>query len=47
MPGLSAVHQARRMSSFERALTLLRDEGLIVTVIGRVAFVNRPQDGPA
>ncbi len=30
------------MGTAERALTLLRDEGLIVMVIGRGAFVNRP-----
>jgi DNA-binding GntR family transcriptional regulator len=32
------------MGTAERALTLLRDEGVIVMVIGRGAFVNRSRD---
>jgi DNA-binding GntR family transcriptional regulator len=32
------------MGTAERALTLLRDEGVIVMVIGRGAFVNRSGD---
>ena len=32
------------MGTAERALTLLRDEGVVVMVIGRGAFVNRSGD---
>lgn len=35
------------MGTAERALTLLRDEGLIVMVIGRGAFVSRSHDTQA
>ena len=35
------------MGTAERALTLLRDEGVIIMVIGRGAFVNRSHDAPA
>ena len=34
------------MGTAERALTLLRDEGLIIMVIGRGAFVNRSHGTP-
>ena len=49
VPSIKTLAQTHgvAMGTAERALTLLRDEGLIVMVIGRGAFVNRPHDAPA
>ncbi len=49
VPSIKTLAQTHgvAMGTAERALTLLRDEGLIIMVIGRGAFVNRPHDAPA
>ena len=44
VPSIKTLAQTHgvAMGTAERALTLLRDEGVIVMVIGRGAFVNKP-----